>query len=78
MIDAIGYSALSLNIISMGMKNIFYLRVCSLIANSIYIIYGVLLYAMPMIIGGSIAVLLHLYRIHCLIQEKNKSNKVNN
>jgi hypothetical protein len=72
MIDAIGYSALSLNIISMGMKNILYLRVCSLLANSMYVIYGILLYAMPMIIGGSIAVLLHTYRIYCLIRDKNK------
>ncbi|MCY1517665.1 hypothetical protein D9M68_523600 [compost metagenome] len=70
MIDAIGYTALTLNLVSMSMKNLLYLRVCSLVANAIYIVYGVLLHASPIIIGCSIAVLLHAYRIHRLIKEK--------
>jgi hypothetical protein len=72
MTHIIGYTALSLNIISMSMKNLLYLRVCSLIANTIYILYGVLLNAPPMIIGCSIAVIIHIYRIHRFLMEKKE------
>lgn len=68
--NLIGYAALSLNIVSMSMKNVFYLRVCSMIANAIYIVYGILLNAPPIIIGCSIAVLLHVYRIYQILKEK--------
>lgn len=64
MLQVIGYTALSLNLISMSMKNILYLRICSLLANVIYMLYGVILQAPPIFIGGAIAILLHSYRIY--------------
>lgn len=72
MTDIIGYIALSVNLISMTMKDTNHLRVISLIANVIYIIYGVLLNAPPIYIGCFIAVVLHSYRV---IQNKNSDLK---
>ena len=70
MIHIIGYSALALNLFSMTQKDMVYLRVLSLLANGIYIVYGVLLNAPPFIIGCSIAVLIHAYRLHSIYQNK--------
>ncbi len=74
MINALGYIAILLNIVSMAMKNILYLRICSLVANSLYILYGIFLNAMPIIFGGSIAVMLHAYRIKQFIKNNEKDN----
>lgn len=76
MVQIIGYTALSLNLISMSMKNVFYLRILGLVANTIYIMYGVMLDAPPVFIGCAIAVLLHSYRIYKTINEKAEK-KVN-
>lgn len=70
MIDVIGYTALLLNTISMTMKNVLYLRILSLIANLIYIVYGTLLGVPPMIIGCAMAIIIHTYRIYKLHKEK--------
>jgi hypothetical protein len=67
MIDALGFAALTLNLTSMAMKEILYLRLLSLIANAIYVVYGSLIGAVPIIVGSCIAVVLHsfnLYKIH--------------
>lgn len=70
MIDFIGYSGLVFNLLSMTMRNVFHLRLLALIANSIYIIYGLLLNAMPFIIGCIIAVTIHSYHIYKLHTNK--------
>lgn len=70
MVHMIGYLALLLNTISMTMKNVLYLRVISLLANSIYIFYGILLGVPPMIIGCAVAIIIHAYRIYKLLKEK--------
>ena len=59
MIHLVGYTALGINLLSMTMKDLFLLRLLSLIANVIYIIYGILLHAPPFIIGCGIAVMIH-------------------
>lgn len=74
MIHLIGYSALALNLVSMAMKKVFYLRIFSLVANSIYIVYGILLNAPPFIIGCSIAVLIHTYHLFLLTQKIKETN----
>ncbi|MEM6724362.1 MAG: hypothetical protein AAF598_10015 [Bacteroidota bacterium] len=61
--DMIGYLGLVLNLYSMSLKSAFRLRLFSAIANGIYIIYGCLIAAYPVVIGSSIAVLLHVYRL---------------
>lgn len=70
--DIIGYTALLLNLFSMYTKGEYKLRLFSAIANFIYIIYGVLIGAMPIAIGCSVAVGLHLYRLHNLRKVEDK------
>ena len=64
MIDLIGYAALALNLFSMAAKDELKLRILSAVANSIYVLYGLLIGSLPITIGCFIAVVLHLYRIH--------------
>lgn len=61
--DLIGYLGITINLFSMYLKGERKLRLFSLIANSIYITYGMLIGAIPIVIGSSIAVLLHTYRL---------------
>ena len=61
-----------LNLSSMAMKEVLYLRVLSLCANIIYVIYGLLLHATPFIIGCAIAVGIHVYHIHKMAKENGK------
>ncbi len=63
LIDVVGYLALVINLYSMSVNGEYKLRFISSIANFIYIIYGVLMNAIPIIIGCSIAVILHLFHI---------------
>ena len=67
MIDLLGYGALVLNLVSMAMKNVLRLRIFSLIANVLYLIYGIYLPAPPFILGCSIAIGLHAYHIYLLL-----------
>lgn len=63
LIDTVGYVALITNLYSMSANNEFKLRTISLIANTIYVVYGFLISAIPIIIGCSIAVILHTYHL---------------
>ena len=69
MIHVLGYCGLALNLTSMAMKKLLYLRWLSLIANVTYIFYGIQLQSPPFIIGCSIAVLIHFYHIRKIYQE---------
>jgi hypothetical protein len=66
MTNALGFLALTLNLTAMTMKGILYLRVLSLVANAIYIVYGLLLGAAPIIAGSTIAVIIHSVSIYRL------------
>jgi len=70
-INAIGYIGLIINLYSMSVKGEYKLRLISTIANTVYIVYGILLNAYPIIIGCSIAVLLHIYRLKNLKPKKD-------
>ena len=61
--DLVGYIGLGLNLYSMYTRGEYKLRLFSIIANAIYIIYGILLSAMPIVIGCTIAIILHVYRL---------------
>lgn len=61
--DIIGYLGLVLNLYSMYTKSEYKLRFFSVIANLVYIVYGLLISAMPITIGCAIAVMLHMYRL---------------
>ncbi len=68
-IDAIGYFGLVINLYSMSSTGEYRLRYISVIANIIYIIYGFLLGAFPIVFGCSLAVFLHLYNLNKLKTE---------
>lgn len=68
MIHLLGFAAIGINLLAMTMKNVLKLRAFSAAANLIYIIYGFLINAPPIIIGGAIAVIIHSYHIYKLIQ----------
>lgn len=72
LIDSIGYVALIINLYSMSSKGEYKLRLLSLVANIIYIIYGALINATPVIVGCTIAVLLHIYHIRRLQIKKTQ------
>lgn len=74
-VHIIGYIGLVLNLASMAVSNLLYLRALSLVANAIYILYGILLDAPPLIIGCSIAVLIQAYGIFT-IKFSKKGSKV--
>ncbi len=74
-IDTIGYIALIINLYSMSVKGEYKLRLISALANVVYIFYGILLVAYPIIIGCSIAVGLHIYRLKNLNPVKNDHHK---
>lgn len=73
MTDAIGYLGLFLNLSSMTMKRVLWLRWLALSGNSVYIIYGLFLHSMPLIFGCTMAVCIHAYHIHKLKRHAGSS-----
>ena len=71
LIDRIGYGALIINLYSISTKGEYKLRLISLIANAVYILYGALISATPIIVGCTIAVFLHGYHLRRLKVKKN-------
>ncbi len=65
-IDSIGYVALAINLYSMSVKGEYKLRLISLIANVLFVVYGVLISATPIVIGCTTAICLHGYHINRL------------
>ena len=68
MVHLLGLAALGFSLLAMSMKNILILRILSAVANFIYIIYGLLIGAPPLIFGGAIVIVIHGYHIRKLIQ----------
>jgi len=73
LIDSLGYLAIAINLYSMSAAGEYKLRLISLIANVLFVIYGVLIGALPVVVGCTIAVILHAYHIRRLTME-NASN----
>ena len=73
-IDSIGYGGLVINLYSMSAKGEYKLRRISFVANVIYIIYGALISAAPIIVGCTIAVFLHGYHLRRLKIKKQHIN----
>ena len=70
MVNALGFLGLILNLTSMAMKDILHLRFLSLVANSIYFVYGLQIGAGPIIVGSLIAVMIHAVSIYKLKKKK--------
>lgn len=75
MVHLLGLIALGFSLLAMSMKNILWLRILSATANFIYIIYGFLLVAPPLMIGGTIAIAIHAYHINKLLQNNDVDYK---
>ena len=73
LIDSFGYLALIINLYSMSTRGEYKLRLISLVANMLYIMYGILINATPVIVGCTVAVFLHTYHIRRL-RIKNNSH----
>lgn len=73
LIDSIGYFALLINLYSMSTKGEYKLRLVSLIANIMYIFYGALIGATPVIVGCSLAVILHGYHLRRILIKDGKN-----
>ena len=70
MINALGSAALLLNLISMNMTSMLMLRWLSLSGNLLFAIYGLLINAIPIVIGTSIAVAIHGYHLLKIYQQR--------
>ena len=68
-----GYLALSINLYSMYSKGEYKMRLLSALANVTYVIYGLLINAWPIVIGCSIAVIIHLFRIYGFKKTETKT-----
>jgi len=64
MAEYIGYSALALSLLSVNMTNMLRFRLLHLVSSWIYLVYGVMIEAMPLIIGASLFSLIHCYRLY--------------
>ena len=62
-IDGLGYFALAINLFSLASKGESRLRFFAIIANLMYILYGIFLGAWPIIIGCTVALFLHGCRL---------------
>jgi hypothetical protein len=60
-IDALGTLVITLNILSMAMINPVRLRLTSGLANLLLVVYGFLIGANPLMIGGLIIVMIHAF-----------------
>lgn len=65
--ELIGYLALGFGLVAMGMKSLVPLRIIHALSAISYIVYGSMIGAYPLIIGGSLFLAIHSYhlvRIH--------------
>lgn len=74
-VHLLGLAALGLSLLAMMMKNILILRIFSAAANFIYIIYGYLLGAPPLVIGGAIVIVIHGFHIRKLMRNNKRDDE---
>lgn len=75
MIDAVGYTAMVVNLITMSMKTLLHLCLISFVVSVISLFYNIFIAATSMIIGSVIAILLQGY---CIFKncQKTKRTKI--
>ena len=77
MAEYVGYTALCISLLSVNMNNMLWFRCLHLLASCIYLVYGVMIEAMPLVIGASLFTLIHTYRIFKHIKERNELDHPN-
>ncbi len=68
--EYIGYTALLISLLSVNMSNMLWFRRLHLLASCIYLVYGLLIEAMPLAIGAALFALIHCYRLYKLHKVK--------
>jgi len=63
MIELLAYIALGISLLSMNMKKMLHLRVFHAFSSLLYGIYGTYIDSLPLIVGGALFVIIHLYHI---------------
>ena len=63
MADIIGYLALTLSLLAISMKTMLILRYIHAAAAATYVIYGVMIDAFPLMLGGALFMIIHLIHI---------------
>ncbi|MEL6484873.1 MAG: hypothetical protein AAFU57_09145 [Bacteroidota bacterium] len=63
MSDTLGFLALVVSLTAMAQVNILRLRWLHICSSALYVIYGFTISAFPIVFGGIIYCLIHLYRI---------------
>jgi hypothetical protein len=77
MIEALGYFASSLTVISFLMKDVVKLRIVNLIACNLFIIYGCLILSIPVVIVNFVVAIIQiifLSKWYLKLKTKNLSN----
>lgn len=63
MIEVYGYISMIVVVISMMMKDMKWLRIINTISCAMFVIYGLLIGAYPIVLLNSIVILINLYRL---------------
>ncbi len=63
MIEIYGYISMIVVVISMMMKDMKWLRIINTISCAMFVIYGLLIGAYPIVLLNSIVILINLYRL---------------
>lgn len=67
----IGYFALAASLLAMGRKNMLNLRLIHSVSALAYMLYGYLISAWPIVIGGSLFLVIHAFHIVKLVRAPN-------
>jgi len=64
MAEYIGYTALAISLLSVSMSNFLTFRYLHLLSSSVYLVYGLLIEALPLAMGSAIFMMIHTYRLY--------------
>ncbi|WP_196889326.1 hypothetical protein [Aureivirga sp. CE67] len=63
MVEIIGFLALIISVIAVSMTNIVRYRIIHLASSIVYVLYGFMISAFPIIIGALLFMTIHLYHL---------------
>ncbi len=71
MLEILGYAALAFSLMAVNKTNMKSFRWLHLLASSLYLAYGISLNAMPIMIGATIFMGLHIYHLRKIYSSRN-------
>lgn len=75
-IDVYGYIGLGFGLFAITKKNMLSFRLWHIVSSISYMIYGILLFAPPIVIAGLLFVTIHLYNLHRMTKKEKKHTKI--